>query len=92
MDADEPTGKPITDLGQHLLRLIEETHANSVLTMRMVAEVHNLVIYGLRPKKPIVGPNPHAVPLKPVKDGASIHDLAGLADALGGMFSKLRGR
>ncbi len=92
VDADSAPGgdAPRTDLGAHLLKLIEETHRNQALQTAMLADLYNLVFFNLRPKQPAIPPNPAAVPARPTGGGAlNVNDLAAIANALGGLF---RGR
>lgn len=77
------------DIGAHILRLIEEIHANSVLHLQMQGDIYNLLMYGRKPTKPVVPPNPKSVPIKGRFEGA---DPVRVLDALGNLVGKFRGR
>lgn len=93
IDAEPVDGggpKAPSEIGAHLLRLIEETHRQAALQTAMLADLYNLVFFNLRPKTPAVPPNPNAVPVPPTKGagGVSAADLAAVANALGGLFRR----
>ena len=84
MNDDEPKTKG--EIGEHILRLIEETHANTRLGLHMIGDIYNLVVYGRKPLSPVIPPNPKSVPMKGKFDGSSAADIM---DSLGNLLGKL---
>lgn len=87
---DEEPPQSREALGEHMIRLWEETHANVRLIVHMVADIHNVVVYGRRPTKPAIPPNPNAAEIKVTPAGTNPAEWAKVVESLGSLFGKFR--
>lgn len=86
-----PPRRRFSPEGEKILRMFGEIHANSVTCVRLLADIHSVVVHGRAPVKAAVPVNTEATkPVNPITWDAVVKLIDPLGALLGGIGGRKR--